>query len=84
MMITSSEAGRLLGGLSSETLRDYAEKKLVDHERIGIRGRYRFSFDSLRKYAKGIITHQHTQVCNQLAKQAEEAENKLPLLPLPV
>lgn len=52
MMITSSEAGRLLGGLSSETLRDYAEKKLVDHERIGIRGRYRFSFDSLRKYAK--------------------------------
>lgn len=52
MMITSSEAGRLLGGLSSETLRDYAEKKLIEHERIGVRGRYRFSFDSLRQYAK--------------------------------
>ena len=51
MMITSSEAGRLLGGLSSETMRTYAEQGLIDHERIGERGRYRFSFDSLRTFA---------------------------------
>lgn len=66
IMVSSKEAGRLLGGLSSEAIRQYAEGGLLPYTRRGIKGIYQFNLDEVRNFAAQRDRYFDHELANQL------------------
>ena len=68
--VSSADAGRLLGGLSSETIRVYADNGILKAKRVGKRGRYKFDIADLRQFAED----NQREFDNNLAMMLEQTD----------
>lgn len=69
--ISSHDAARLLGGVSSETIRDYIEEGLLPAKRIGLRGLYKIEIADLRAFAEQHDRYFDHELADQLEKTAQ-------------
>ncbi len=71
IMVSSQHAGRLLGGLTSEMIRRYAEDGLLPYTRKGLRGIYSFCLDDVRTFAESRKRYFDYELANKLAAQQQ-------------
>lgn len=72
MMVSATTAGQLLGGLSRQTLHEYAATGVIPAERIGRRGIIRFDLDLIRKFAQENKKFFNESLAAQLLAQASK------------
>jgi len=68
-MVSSTDAGRLLGGLSREIIRRYVEGGLLPCTRRGLKGIYQFNLDDVRSFAEQRGRYFDHELANQLISQ---------------